>query len=169
LGRIEGVVSAQAGWKDRLEIVEVVYDPEIVDYEALVESAQSMECASVVFAHDAEQMVTAEEMAGDRARELGDAAVLISNDEGDQFYQLHRTPMIHLPLTLSQATKLNASPRDREAVLSPRQLVLLQRISAARLAGNAEALDAMVFPADSDELAAYEAELVARLNEIETP
>lgn len=167
MGRIEGVVTALAGWNSRLEVVDVTYDPEVVDYAALVEAAQSMRCTSAVFAHDEEQLAVARELVGDRARELEDPSRVIANSESDQFYQLRRTPMIHLPLTLSQATRLNADASEPESVLSPRQLELLARITAAKLTGDAEALSEMVFPADAAELGPYAASLEAVLAEIE--
>ena len=61
LGRIDGVQDTQAAWVGEKEVVNVKFDPERVDYKTLLEKAQSMQCASTVFASDDQQYVIAKE------------------------------------------------------------------------------------------------------------
>ncbi|MEM9414184.1 MAG: hypothetical protein AAGA29_01745 [Planctomycetota bacterium] len=166
MGRIEGVVTARAAWKGRVEVVELTFDPAIVSYEDLVRAADGMGCATAVYAHDDEQLAAAQARVGDRALPLGEASTDIENADAHQFRHLRATPMIHLPLTEAQANKVNASLQaDRDATrwLSPRQLDLLRQIEAA-IAAKPDALDGLIFPSDPALLRAYADTLSTRLN-----
>ena len=57
LGSINGVSSTRSGWIDSLEVVTLKYDPELVDYSNLVDTALSFECASKVFTHSPSQLL----------------------------------------------------------------------------------------------------------------
>lgn len=169
MGRIEGVVTARAAWKDRLEVVELSFDPEVVSYADLVRMADGMDCATAVFAHDAEQLAAARERVGDRAQPLGDTSTPIANTDAHQFRHLRATPMFHLPLTDAQANKVNASlqaDRDPRLWLSPRQLATLDRIRQAIDAGHVGAFADLCFPEDPGTLATYSDALQARLEEV---
>ena len=169
LGGIPGVKQTDSAWVGAKEVVHVKYDPEKVSYSELLQSATAMKCASTVFTHDSQQAAVA------RQQGHNDVAPLDAGDErrakpSDQKYYLRQTEYRHLPLTALQATKINAALHrqgDAEAVLSPRQRALLERIRNA-IAGDAHALDAVVFPEQSTQLAAYQQQLMARLKALES-
>jgi len=46
LGAIDGVLTTRAAWMEGHEIVEVIFDPHVVDYDSLVRNALKLECAS---------------------------------------------------------------------------------------------------------------------------
>jgi len=77
LGSIDGVMSTSAGWAGGLEVVQLTYDPSIVEYSKLVETAQSFQCATKVFTHSDSQLKTAKALVG------GDD---VSIDEGQQLH-----------------------------------------------------------------------------------
>ena len=130
LGALDGVLATRAGWFGGNEVVEVVFDPTVRDYDRLVRSAQELNCAQTVFAHDQEQLTKATRLAGRKA-------VLIKSPAreakaSDQKYTLNRTELRHLPLTPMQATKVNADLRNGEDPrrwLSPRQKEMLKAIT----------------------------------------
>ena len=70
LGSIDGVMSTSAGWAGGLEVVQLTYDPSIVEYSKLVETAQSFQCATKVFTHSDAQLKTAKALVGGRAVEF---------------------------------------------------------------------------------------------------
>ena len=169
LGSIEGVMSTTSAWAGGLEVVVLTYDPSLVEYSTLVKSAQSFQCATKVFAHTQAQMETAKALVGDRAAKYpgnGRKAKL-----SDQKYQLRTSKVVRsLPLTTYQSTKVNSlirSPQRAEVLklLSPRQRVLLGKISEEFKAGNGDAIDRFVFPEDDSKLASYQAKLVSSLAE----
>ena len=136
LGGIDGVMSTVSGWAGGLEVVQLTYDPELVDYSTLVKTAQSFQCASKVFTHSDAQQETAKALVGARAEEYpgtGRAAKL-----SDQKYQLRTSPGVRsLPLTSYQSMKINSivrSSRRAEVldILSPRQTEFYKKIVAAR-------------------------------------
>ncbi len=49
LGSVKGVTSTRSAWRDGLEVVDVEFDPTIVDYTELVDAAHTLDCASKVF------------------------------------------------------------------------------------------------------------------------
>lgn len=167
LGRINGVSNTRSAWVDRLEVVEVEYDPERVSYEKLVTTAQSMECASKVFAHSDQQLEIAKKLVGEKAvmaPEKSRAAKL-----SDQKYYLRNTPAVrNLPLTKLQSTKINARLGRRanfDDLLSPRQKVLLEKIADKLQGADAKRLDSFIFPEEDSQLAEYETSLLKVLDE----
>lgn len=170
MGKIEGVITARAAWKNGLEVVELSFNPEIISYEDLVRAADRMDCATAIFAHDDEQLAIAQQHVTDRAGELGDASTPIENTDAHQFRHLRATPLIHLPLTEAQANKVNAAiqqSKDPAFWLSPRQQALLVRIAALIDAGHAEAFEEFIFPSDPEQVLAYADALDALLAQLE--
>jgi peptide methionine sulfoxide reductase MsrA len=128
LGGLAGVLNTRSGWLDGLEVVEVEYDPTAIAYESLVKTAQSMECASKVFAHNESQFQTARKITGDRAVKLEPNQKANDAKESDQLYYLRNSKLKDLPLTRIQQVKVNARLGVREEpmeILSPRQLKLI--------------------------------------------
>ncbi|MBL4844371.1 MAG: hypothetical protein JKY65_02490, partial [Planctomycetes bacterium] len=108
LGALEGVLSTRTGWRGGSEVVEVEFDPERVSEQALSEAAKRMRCAQPFDAN-----------AGFRATPKDDK------------YQVRRSLIRFLPLSATQATRINARlGRDFEDLLSPRQRRLWAQIQA---------------------------------------
>ena len=165
LGKIEGVMSTLAGHAGGREVVQLTYDPNMVDYSKLVETAQSFECASTVFTHSADQMKKAKALVGSRAVEFPGGARKAS--ESDQKYQMRSIAGIKsLPLTTFQSTKVNSYIRSSERqkafdVLSPRQVKLYEKITAETK--NGKSFSNFIFPDDDSKLGVYQAKLVKYL------
>ena len=64
LGALDGVLATRAGWLEGNEVVEVVFDPTVRNYDRLVRSAQELDCARIVYAHDQEQLTKATRFSG---------------------------------------------------------------------------------------------------------
>lgn len=167
LGSIDGVMSTVSGWAGGLEVVQLTYDPKLVEYSTLVSTAQSFQCASKVFAHTDSQLQTAKSLVGSRAVKFPGSSSKAKLS--DQKYQLRTSKGVRsLPLTKYQSTKVNSlvrSPQRAEylKLLSPRQRVLLGQIAEEFKSGNGDAIDQFVFPEDDSKLASYQAKLVSRL------
>lgn len=163
LGAIDGVMSTTAGWAGGLEVVQLTYDPSIVQYSKIVKTAQTFKCATKVFTHSDSQQKTAESLVGGRAVEFpgGSRKAKLS----DQKYQLRTTAGVKsLPLTKFQSTKVNSFIRsaNRDRVLdyiSPRQRTLLEQIMAESTKSNGRSLDGFVFPDDDSKLIEYDMRL----------
>ena len=130
LGALEGVIRTKAGWMNGHETVDLLFDPELIDYETLLSAAQSRHCASVVYPRNPMQLTV--------ARRLAETPVRLSDTEsrtartGDQKYYLQFSTLRHVPLTPAQATKVNAALR-----LKTDPLVWLS-LSQRELAGTIE-------------------------------
>lgn len=157
----------RSGWLDRLEVVEVRFDPTVVSYEQLLTTAIREDCATRVYAHTAAQLAHAKAAVGDRAVMLATPAT--DAQPSDQLFALGRSPHRFLPLTPMQATKVNADlrlDRDAERWLSPRQRDLLRRIERA-LERDADALKPLARPQQVDKLIAYQVQLIAAIDAME--
>ena len=167
LGKIEGVMSTTAGHAGGLEVVQLTYDPEMVDYSNLVKTAQSFECASKVFTHSADQLTKAKALVGSRAVEFPGGGRKASSS--DQKYQMRSIPGIQsLPLTTFQSTKVNSFIRSAERqkafdVLSPRQIKLYKEITAETKKPNGKSFSNFIFPDNDSKLGEYQAKLVKYL------
>lgn len=169
LGGIDGVLSTRSAWKGKYEVVTLTYDPSKVDYEKLVDSAQSMDCASKVFAHSDQQLAIAKQKVGADAVALGESEKLRDAKASDQKYYLLHSPVRHLPLAEAQATKINAALKSKQPIaswLSPRQTALLKRVVAVK-ARDKNALAEFQYPANAAELANYSVMLKEALAKLE--
>ena len=90
LGSIDGVIGTRSAWRDGLEVVSLRFDPAIVDYGDLVSAAQSLECASKVFAHNKEQHAIAQS-------KVGSQAVLASSDQSAASCEDFRSEVLPTP------------------------------------------------------------------------
>ena len=164
LGSIPGVYTTRSGWRNSLEVVQVKYDPKVVSYDKLLETAVQMECASKVFAHTNTQLKIAKAKVGSKAEQA--IGKMRDAKASDQKYYLTKTPMRHLPLTEIQATKLNAIGRSRkspEPLLSPRQRKLLKQ-SVSASPDNRAALKSLQFPENQNQLGDYQKKLQQTLD-----
>ena len=169
LGSIAGVSSTRSAWHAGLEVVTLNYDPSIVEYAKLVEVAQSFECASKVFAHTQKQLSDAKSKVGDKAVVFKADSTTRDAKASDQKYYLLQTPLRHLPLTETQATKINSSLGFKKPYaqwLSPKQRELAKRIVTA-VKKSPGALDELHYPRQVSELAQYSATLNDKLAELE--
>lgn len=129
LGALSGVVESRIGTMKGREVVEVTFDPRRVSYETLVKKALEMKCADHVFTRSEAQQATAAKLAKDKA--------VFTNEEiryeKEQKHHLYATPYRFLPMTLIQASRVNAAlaqNQDPAPFLSPRQLELFAKIKA---------------------------------------
>ena len=131
LGAIDGVIGSSIGMLKGREVVKLRFDAERVRFEKLLGEAMEMQCASRVYVQDPTQAEAAAEVVGPDRVVQTDKAV---DESVQQQFHLHRRPEYYfLPLTASQATRLNSilanAPRildesDRQRVdewLSPTQ------------------------------------------------
>ena len=173
MGSLNGVLSTVSAWRDGLEVVDLTYDPAIIDYEDIVQAASEFKCASRVFTYDADQQDVASKLVGSRAVPVNARQRPRVAKDSDQKYYLRHTDLRHLPLTEIQATKINASLKMRNikptALLSPRQRDLYARMQAAakRDASFKSKLSRFVRPTDADELLDYSAKLESALAKVE--
>ena len=122
------MVSTKAGWLDKKEIVEVVFDPKVTPYAELLKAARCVKDPSTAYVYDAKLLDEAKQHAGE------DAALTKAKPRdakaSDQKYYLRKTAYHYLPLTEVQAARLNAMLADGETkprpdtVLSPSQRAL---------------------------------------------
>jgi len=121
LGTLSGVVGTSPGFLHGEEVVEVSFDPNVISYENIVETAEKMKCNRKIFTRDEKQQQSAQRVMGDRAVPTGDPVVL---DQQPKYHLLH-TRLRHVPLTPLQASRVNSAVwgrRDPEYFLSPRQV-----------------------------------------------
>jgi hypothetical protein len=152
-------------WIGGEEAVEVEFLPEVLPFPELLEHADAGECAQHVYATTDAQLAAARARVGERARRL-EAAPRAAKGS-DQLYYLRRSPLRFVPLSPSQARRVNGALGLPEGghpleLLSPRQRALAEAVAKA-LAEDDEALDGLERPAALDELDEYEAELRAEL------
>ena len=168
LGSIDGVMSTTSGWAGGREVVSLTYDPKLVEYSKLVETAQSFHCASKVFTHSASQLKTAKSLVGDKAEQFPGGARKAKLS--DQKYQLRTSRGVRsLPLTSYQSTKVNSFVRGSQRskyleFLSPRQKAMLGKIAEEFKSGGGDSLDEFVFPEDDSKLDAYQMRLAKHLS-----
>lgn len=129
LGSLDGVITTRIGMLDGAEVVQVAFDPAVIEFKKLVEKAKEMDCTHKVFARTDAQQITANELVGSKA--------VRSDTEVDartqQQYHLAHFPRYHyLPLTAAQATKVNAAIANKKSpdeYLSPLQKDLYTRFT----------------------------------------
>ncbi|MEE8171034.1 MAG: VPGUxxT family thioredoxin-like (seleno)protein, type 2 [Phycisphaerae bacterium] len=129
LGAIQGVVGTMPGFIDKLEVVEVEFDPARLSFDELLSRARQQDCASRVFARSDAQLAAARGQVGQAAVRSDDA----TRPDKQPKYYLAQTPLKHVPMTELQACRVNAAlgrKSDPKPFLSPRQLALLRTIEA---------------------------------------
>ncbi|MEM1124230.1 MAG: VPGUxxT family thioredoxin-like (seleno)protein, type 2 [Bacteroidota bacterium] len=129
LGKIDGVVETQAGFMNGREVVSVKYDPAVIPYKKLLQSANQASCADHAYTDEKAQSNTA-------AAVLGKEKVATTGQfraDREPKYYLGKTMYRFVPMTQLQALKVNSLIGQRQvpdAILSPRQLALLKYIRA---------------------------------------
>ncbi len=123
LGGLNGTITTKPGFVDGVEVVHVQYDPKVIKYEKLLSSARSMKCASRVFTHNKKQQSIASRVVGSDAVPLNST---IRPDKTPKYF-LANSPYKHLPMTETQAARVNSALGDKSdpnRFLSPRQVSL---------------------------------------------
>lgn len=164
LGGIQGVRETSAGWIGNKEVVNVAYNPKLVSYDKLLKTAQSMDCASTVFAHDKKQFAAASKVVADVVQ-LPAKSQQRPVKYTEQKYHLRRTPLRYLPLTPIQLAKVNSAVfarKDYRTYLSPRQVELDKQIQAT-LKTSPKKLEGLAAPDAAKDLQAYGEKLIKRL------
>ncbi len=162
LGALDGVLSTEAAWLDGREVVELEFDPSVIDYGTLLAEARRLDCLTGAFTRSDAQQRSAAKLLGDAARRSDERGRRADDDDK---YHLRRGSLRFLPLTGFQATKCNAAlaaGASGEAWLSPRQQALQARVAAA-LAADAQALAGLEAPTDGAGLWEHAARLEERL------
>lgn len=121
LGALDGVVITAAGWLNQQEVVDVRFDPEVISFAKLLETARAVKCLHNVYARTDAQVAAAQQAGVKVART--DEAATPAKDE-DRHYYLKRSAFLGFPLGAAQATKVNAAKglgQDPRVWLSPRQ------------------------------------------------
>ncbi len=127
IGKIDGVISTEAGWLDNREITLVTYHKGRISLDQLVERVSEERCADRVYLQPGEK-IDANRFV---QRQLN-LSQYTKAKESDQKKQLERWPPVKNITTLTpmQATKLNAFAPDDMGValswLSPRQRAMLE-------------------------------------------
>lgn len=136
IGAIDGVLRTRIGFLARSEVVEVTFDPQVVDFASLLARAKAGCGAHRVFARTDQQAEAAKAVDGVRVHRTNQPAV---TDKTVQKYNMAFRPQYwYLPLTESQAARVNSAIASRKApdvFLSPTQLALKRRIEAVLAAG----------------------------------
>lgn len=103
LGRIEGVVTTEAGFMDGHEVTRVKYDPAVITLPQLIAAAEKVECANAV-------SVPATDLPEAKTTRLkiGTISGYRTAPKDDQKKQIGGTAAEKLTLTPAQATKVNA-------------------------------------------------------------
>jgi hypothetical protein len=144
LGAIPGVTRTRAGFLAAREVVEVEFDPGAMSSGDLAARAAS-------------------ELGADRVREGSGRAE--DAPLSDRKYYLRRSPLRHVPMTATQAARVNAAlaaGADAGAFLSPRQRDFAREIEGA-LRARADALEGLEPPESPWRWPSYEAEVRRRL------
>lgn len=113
-GAVDGVKFTQSAWYDGKEVVNVVFDPTIISYTSIVETALKVRCASTVYTRSASQEKVAMKLAHEQAEPIAEKEFGRPAKPSDQKYYLRNSPLRLLPLTAVQETRVNSALGRRE-------------------------------------------------------
>lgn len=126
LGRLDGVLTTEAGWLDGREVVKLTYDPDKLAWADLVRAAEKADCAHRIHAPGRSQLAATAELSR-RPAVLYQEKAYRKAKASDQKRVLMASPWRELSLTPEQATKINAALRfggwpEAQRWLTPAQL-----------------------------------------------
>jgi hypothetical protein len=127
LGALPGLLSSRTGHLGGREVVELRFDPSMVQYVDILREARERGCTDGVFAHGNQQLVLAREVFGPQAR-LAEGRAAEASGRNQKFH-LKRSGVRSLDgLTPAQATRVNHAVWAKKAPdpwISPRQRTTL--------------------------------------------
>ena len=114
LGKIDGVITTEAGFMAGREVTTVRYDPAIISLPQLITAAEKVRCANAIWVPTADL-----EMAKSSRLSIGTISGYQAAPASDQKKQLSGTAAEKLTLSAAQAAKVNAWIRsDAQKALS---------------------------------------------------
>ncbi|MCB9857935.1 MAG: hypothetical protein H6818_19805 [Phycisphaerales bacterium] len=129
LGAMDGVIATLPGFVQGREVVDVWFDADRLPYLKLATEARKLKCASAIFTHTDGQY--------DASKSLAGLEVIRTDDntraDKEPKYFMSKTPYRFVPMTETQASRVNGAIRagkSAESYLSPRQLALLAVVRA---------------------------------------
>lgn len=130
-GLKKGIISTRPGWLGSVEVVEVKFDPGVTSFEDLARHAAKKRCAQPIFACNDKQMKTAKVFTS-QVKPRGQKSIRWVKDNK---YYMSQGSLKYLPLTKTQATRINAGLTQASYWLSPSQRRMLKTIKAHPRAG----------------------------------
>lgn len=127
LGGIRGVISTAPGTFQKLEVVEIEFDAQAIDFGKLLRTAKSLNCADRAFTRSDEHQIIASRIVSAAAQRSNQFSI----PDKEPKYRIRSTPYRHIPMSPLQATRVNNAvfeKRDPARFLSPRQLALLEQV-----------------------------------------
>lgn len=125
LGKIDGVITTEAGFMAGREVTSVRYDPTIVSLHQLIKEAEKVQCANALWVPETDL-----EVAKASRLSIGMISGYKTAPASDQKKQLEGTAAEKLTLSAAQATKVNAWIRSDAqkalAFLAPSQRAALR-------------------------------------------
>jgi len=125
LGKLDGVLSTQAGFMNGAEVVKVKYNADILEEENLISYAANKKCADGVFTNDRRELSAAKKL-NIKTKKEGKF-----RPDNQPKYYTYNSDYKYVPMTNLQALKVNSALSNRlspDEYLSPRQLELLKLI-----------------------------------------
>ena len=120
-----GVAYTEAGFMDGKEVVKVLYAPDVISYEDLLERASSAQCASSSYSNDKKELQVSKKVLGTGKQHATKAYRKAHDDK----YYLNRSNLKNLELTDLQKSRINSmlgEGLDPTDLVSPRQLSKLK-------------------------------------------
>ena len=127
------MLATKPGWIGRTEVVEVTYDPKRITFAKLVERGEEEKIVRKVFSRTDPNHARARKLVGKRAVQSTEK-IRVQDDK----YYLSRTALKYVPMTPTQAMRVNARVGKGQKVaslLSPRQKSLLRAATTKPDAG----------------------------------
>jgi len=127
LGNIDGVVSTEPGFMGGREVVQVEFNPSVISYKNLVDTAKRKNVSKKVFVKNSTERIIAEKLLGGGS--VLDAGSFRSDNEPK--YYMSKTVYRYVPMMQLQASLINSaigSRRSPDIYLSPRQLKILSYV-----------------------------------------
>lgn len=136
LGALPGVVRTRIGYHKLApsanEIVEVIYDTERADYNAIVKAAKTEKCAQwVILPEDDPNLGAAREVFGESGVKVSAEDCIFKDGDPNYQMRLYRQPGFYFNcITPLQATRMHGDNENAASYLSPQQKVIHGRINA---------------------------------------
>jgi hypothetical protein len=127
LGNIDGIVSTEPGFMGGREVVQVEFNPSVISYKDLVNTAKRKNVSKKVFVKNSTERITAEKLLGGSS--VLDAGSFRSDNEPK--YYMSKTVYRYVPMLQLQASLVNSAIGSRSSpdiYLSPRQLIILSYV-----------------------------------------